>query len=91
MQDEFKGYELLVEKEAMWAEMLEQVLKDNGVDYVSVPVYGAGMVLRGGVMEHYRIYVPKEKLTEAEELQNELFSGSELPVAPEDEEEPEEE
>ena len=41
------NYELLAEKELMWAEMLEQVLKDNGVDCVSVPVYGAGMVLRG--------------------------------------------
>ena len=90
MQDEMNGYEFLVEKEAMWAEMLEQVLKDNDVDFVSVPVYGAGMVLRGGVMERHKIYVPKEKLALADQLLNELFSDNELPVAPEDEEEPEE-
>lgn len=85
------NYELLAEKELMWAEMLEQVLKDNGVDCVSVPVYGAGMVLRGGVMERHKIYVPKERLAEAKELLNELFSDdAALPVAPEDEEEPEE-
>ncbi len=90
MQDEMNGYEFLVEKEAMWAEMLEQVLKDNDVDFVSVPVYGAGMVLRGGVMERHKIYVPKEKLAQADQLLNELFSDNELPVAPEDEEEPEE-
>ncbi len=91
MQDEMNGYEFLVEKEAMWAEMLEQVLKDNDVDFISVPVYGAGMVLRGGVMERHKIYVPKERLAEAKELLNELFSDeAALPVAPEDEEEPEE-
>ena len=79
------NYELLAEKELMWAEMLEQVLKDNGVDSLSVPVYGAGMALRGGVMERHKIYVPKERL-------NELFSDdAALPVAPEDEEKPEEE
>ena len=83
-------YELLVEKEAMWAEMLEQVLQDNGVNCVAVPVYGAGMVLRGGVQERYKLYVPKEKVAEATELLNELFSNAELPVAPEDMEEREE-
>ena len=83
-------YEFLAEKEAMWAEMLQQVLKDNGVDCVSIPVYGAGMALRGGVTERYKIYVPKEKLTHAGELLDELFSDNELPVAPEDEEEAEE-
>ena len=86
------NYELLAEKELMWAEMLEQVLKDNGVDCVSVPVYGAGMALRGGVMERHKIYVPKERLAEAKELLNELFSDdAALPVAPEDMEESEEE
>ena len=84
------GYEFLAEKEAMWAEMLQQVLKDNGVDCVSIPVYGAGMALRGGVTERYKIYVPKEQLSQACELLDELFSDNELPVAPEDEEEPEE-
>lgn len=86
-----ESYEFLAEKELMWAEMLEQVLKDNGVDCVSVPVYGAGMTLRGGVMERHKVYVPKERLSEAQELLDALFTENELPVAPEDEEKPEEE
>ena len=49
------GYEFLTEKEAMWAEMLAQVLKDNGIEYVAVPVHGAGMTLRTGVHERLRI------------------------------------
>ena len=78
------GYEFLVEKEAMWAELLEQVLKDNRVACVAVPVYGAGMTLRGGVMERYRIYVPHEKRAEAEQLRDELFSAEAFPAEPED-------
>lgn len=86
-----ESYEFLAEKDLMWAEMLEQVLKDNGVDCVSVPVYGAGMALRGGVMERHKVYVPKERLAEAQELLDALFTENELPVAPEDEEITEEE
>lgn len=86
-----ESYEFLAEKDLMWAEMLEQVLKDNGVDCVSVPVYGAGMALRGGVMERHKVYVPKERLSEAQELLDALFTENELPVAPEDEEITEEE
>lgn len=86
-----ESYEFLAEKDLMWAEMLEQVLKDNGVDCVSVPVYGAGMALRGGVMERHKVYVPKERLAEAQELLDALFTENELPVAPEDEEKTDEE
>ena len=85
-------YELLTEKEAMWAEMLEQVLKDNGVDCVAVPVYGAAMALKAGVQERYKIFVPHGQKPQAEEIMDALFSAdAELPVAPEDEEESEEE
>lgn len=84
------GYVFLVEKEAMWAEMLEQVLKDNDIACVAIPVYGAGMTLRGGVTERYQIFVPREKQPEAAELLNELFSSEALPADPEEPESPEE-
>ncbi len=66
-------FELLVEKEAMWAEMLGQVLKDHNIEYAAVPVCGAGLTLKAGVRERFKIYVPAEKKTRAEELLNELF------------------
>ncbi len=68
-----EGYELLAEKDAMWAEMLEQVLKDNGVSCASIPVYGAGLTLRAGVRERLKIYVPAECMPRAKELMAELF------------------
>lgn len=44
-------YGLLVEKEEMWARMLMQVLEDHQIPCVSLPVYGAGLVMKGGMAE----------------------------------------
>lgn len=68
-------YEFLTEKEAMWAEMLSQVLKDNDVACVAIPVYGAGLALKAGAQERLRIYVPADCKPKAEELLHELFPG----------------
>ena len=64
---------LLVEKEAMWAEMLQEVLKDNDVPCVAIPVFGAGLTLKTGMQERMRVLVPPEKKQKAEELLHELF------------------
>ncbi len=64
---------LLVEKEAMWAGMLQEVLKDNAISCVAIPVFGAGLTLKTGMQERMRIFVPPEKKLKAEELLHELF------------------
>lgn len=64
---------LLVEKEAMWAEMLQEVLKDNAVPCVAIPVFGAGLTLKTGMQERMRILVPREKKQIAERFLHELF------------------
>ena len=69
------GYELLVEKEVIWADMLMQVLSDNGIPCTSIPVFGAGLTIYTGKQDIMRIYVPKEKLEEAKELTEALFSA----------------
>ncbi len=69
------GFELLTEKEAMWAKMLIQVLEDNGVPCAALPVYGAGLVLRTGIQECLRVYVPSEFMDKAKALLAELFAG----------------
>lgn len=68
-------YVLLTEKEAMWAEMLVQVLKDNQIPYVTQPVYGAGFAIKTGAQERLKVYVPKEKESEARRLYDELFTS----------------
>ncbi len=72
-----ENYEFLVEKQAMWAGMLMQVLQDNGIPCVSQPVHGAAMTLRGGMQEELRIFVPAARKAQAEELLDELFSAYE--------------
>lgn len=41
-------YVFLTEKEAMWAEMLMEALQKANIPSTSVPVYGAGLVMRAG-------------------------------------------
>ena len=69
------GYELLVEKEEMWAQMLMQVLQDNDIPCTALHVHGGGFVLKTGMQDSLRVYVPADKLPQATELLNELFSG----------------
>jgi len=66
-------YEFLTEKEAMWAEMLIQVLKENSIPYTAIPVHGAGLVMKTGMLERFKIYVPNEDKAKAEEFLEELF------------------
>lgn len=66
-------YELLTEKDAMWAEMLIQVLEDHHIPYTSMPTCGAVMAIRGGIQERLKIYVPRQDMPKAQELYSELF------------------
>lgn len=69
-------YVLLTEKEEMWAQMLMEVLQDNGIKCTAVPRYGAGFALKTGKMEHLRVYVPANKEQQAKELLEMLFSAT---------------
>ena len=71
-------YELLVEKESMWAQMLMKVLKDNGIPCTALPVYGAGLVVKTGMQERMKVFVPSENLQQATQLLHALFSGENI-------------
>ena len=68
------GYEFLAEKEEMWAKMLVEVLEDNHIPCITMPVYGVGLVIKTGKQECLRIYVPEQHLQVATDLYNMLFS-----------------
>ncbi|MGX8692679.1 MAG: putative signal transducing protein [Clostridia bacterium] len=70
-------FALLTEKEAMWAEMLAEVLRDNEIPCTSIPVHGAGFSMRTGTPERLRIYVPEDRLDQARELMAALFPEDE--------------
>ena len=67
----------LVEMDAVWAEVLLQMLRDNRIACVSFPVHGAGLVMAAGVQERRKIYVSAEQKTEAEELMKAFFPAEE--------------
>ena len=71
------GFTLLIEKEEMWAKMLADVLKDNGIPYVARPTYGAGFVIKTGKQDIIKIYVPTEYFKQASEFTEILFSENE--------------
>lgn len=66
----------LTEKDRMWAGMLMEVLENHEIPCNAVPVHGAGLTVRTGTPESFRIYVPASLKGRAEELLEELFSGN---------------
>ena len=54
--------------------MLLDVLEQNGIEAVSQATQGATGIFSNMNMEIYRIYVPLERLEQAGELRDELFS-----------------
>ncbi len=68
------GYEFLTEKEEMWAKMLVEVLKNNDIPCITMPVYGAVITIKTAVHEILQVYVPADKMQEATDLVQQLFS-----------------
>ncbi len=69
------GLCFLTEKEALWAGMLSDVLKKEGVPFITKNALGAGMALKVGPMsERVRFYVPESRLEDAENIVAGLFS-----------------
>ncbi len=68
----------LIEKESMWAQMLENVLMDNSIPYITKKRMGIGMALKvGPSLEQVSFYVPYEYLSAATDITTVLFSNEE--------------
>ena len=72
-----QNHVLLVEKDIIWADILMQVLKENDIPCIAFPVHGAGMVIRAGVQERMKIYVPEAKKQQAETIMEDVFAEDE--------------
>ena len=67
---------LLTEQDAMWSEMLLDILKQNKIPCISVPVRGAGLTISTGMQERFKLFVPESKSAVAKKLLQELFAES---------------
>ena len=66
----------LTEREAIWAGMLEDVLKQNGIPCLTKNVLGTGLALKVGPMsERVRFNIPYLHLQNAKAIVDELFSA----------------
>ncbi len=66
----------LTEKEWIWGEMLEDVLKQNDIPFMRKNVLGAAVAIKTGLMrERVRIYVPFREMARASRIVKELFNA----------------
>lgn len=66
----------LTEREAMWGEMLADVLRQDEIPFVYEKALGAGLALKTGpARERYRFYIPYERLNEGTEVVRALFES----------------
>ena len=66
----------LIERDAIWSEVVEDFLKENGIPFLTKGKMGAGLAIHVGPMfEKNRYYVPYACLERARELTDALFAG----------------
>lgn len=71
-----EDYCLLAEKEYVWAGLLEDCLRQNGIPYLTQNAMGAGLTSKvGNLLESVRFYVKFAYLDRARELEEELFTA----------------
>ncbi len=66
----------LTEQQPPWDGVLSDVLGQHGIPFLTRDALGAGMTSKIGIMlERVSFFVPSDKLEEARELVEDLFSG----------------
>ena len=69
-----EDYCFLVEKEFLWAGILEDCLRRNGIAYLTQNALGAGLTSKmGNMLERTKFYVRYAHYREAQALEEELF------------------
>ena len=71
----YDDYCFLTEPDALWVQALEDLLRDNGVEYMTRNVHGAGMMAKTGAPMRVRFFVRYRDYQQAKELNEAFFSG----------------
>lgn len=66
----------LAEPEPVWVQALRDLLQENGVEYMTRNVYGAGMIAKTGIPQRIRFFVRYRDYQRAKELNDAFFNGS---------------
>ena len=69
----------LTERQALWAGLLSDVLRQEGIPFVKESVQGAGLAAKiGPIAERIRFWVPYDRYPAAKELETAIFSAETL-------------
>ena len=72
----FDEHCFLAEPEPIWVQALEDLLRDNGVEFLTRRVHGAAMVTKTGIPQRVRFFVPYRDYQRAKELNEAFFNGA---------------
>ena len=65
----------LTEPEHLWTQALRDLLQDNGVEYMTRNVHGAGMIAKTGIPQRVRFFVRFRDYQRAKELNEAFFNA----------------
>lgn len=71
----FDDFCFLTEPEPLWVRAMEDILTDNGIEYRTRSLRGAGIVAKTGIPQRTRFFVRYQDLAQAKELEQAFFSG----------------
>lgn len=72
----YDDYCFLTEPDALWVQALEDLLRNNGVAYLTRRVHGTAMITKTGIPQRVRFFVRYRDYQQAKELNEAFFSGS---------------
>lgn len=84
-EPQMDDYCYLTEKEALWAGVLQDCLRQNGIPHLTESALGAGLTAQIGTMlETVKFYVRYRHYSQAKELEAELFAAEAADILQED-------
>ena len=72
---QYDDFCFLTEPEPLWTQALKDLLQDNGVEYLTRNVFGAGMVTKTGIPQRVRFFVRYRDYQQAKELNEAFFNN----------------
>ena len=72
----FDDHCFLAEPEPIWVQALEDLLRDNGVEYLTRRVHGAALVTKTGIPQRVRFFVRYRDYQRAKELNEAFLNGA---------------
>lgn len=72
-----EDYCYVIEKNLLWAKIIQEAFEKNNIPFIVSPVYGAALSLKiGPYLESYRFFVPYKYIDKASTLIAQMFKDT---------------